>query len=1227
MATWRWMALVIWGACGLLGAADTATAIPLNGSFAVLENGFPQGWTRRGPGEWLAEERWQESGIVRLSLRPGGFVTCVSPPIPVKPETLYQFRWHCRTSRFGGARAYVYLESGQKQRVLPDVSIQGNSDWCEIVSHVMPLPGETELRLVLATHAPGDLESPDGKADFAAIAVTANPAPATRADDEMAMKFPVTRTAGMVRRGNRFALDPQTHVQPENHRHVSLEAEHGDVQFQDEGGRRADAECTYIDFVASASYTFWISRPGVYRRWLRTWRPAKARYCHHESINDEPPGPLLDDFIEKVQEWEWVPGPAYEFREAGFHRFTLHNFYAGIRLDKIMLVAETSADADPNTAVLPDTPRQYPPQGELLTASWTPLSVQEWLAFSWPANPVLPPLTLAISRGDAWEPVPMDQVTAYLTRHNSREPLRFKLILRPTAADRQQHRLANLTVADQGELRARLHPGQLITLENTAQRLLFNRENGALAGIYNRISQTWAYHQGVYSPPFTLTLFDPQSRQSRLLGAEEFRLTGHAHTGPSATFTYESDADDIGVTCRYALRQDELADWSIRVTNRNPRLLVSKTRFPFFSSLSIGNQAADDTMIFPQSYRRRLRLGERALSPNNFFPGSMAMGWVNLADASGGFYLAINDPKLILTRMFAGTAPDNDGFEVVFEKHHAVPPAGEATWNYVSGLHTGSWHWAADHYRSLSAAWLRPADIPAWLREANGLYCYSAQWQGSGLFPKLPGVYQQARHLGLDGIQVWGQQSYPKGPCGDAFYFPSPHFGSEEEFAAANLAIRALGGHVAYYQWMNWNPTYETSERVAFDTLDKSRLPDDLYIPRPGFAVDNQVITEEGKTHFFTLESMRNQPCTLMCASQPEQREYLNYYTRRYSERYHADGFYMDEGILKAKACYNLRHQHVANGEGGAAMVEALAGMLATGRRHNPDFFLTHEAPSCAAGQVSAHFVGVFEPDLDIIKYTFPQQLYLDGNLPAARQKDPFAGLRAVFMLGNHLMLFPFAGTFAGDSAALIELRRQLRHYFAYALYRDRTGLQARGDGVDCRRFRIDHAGNRGILVTVSNPGELSDATLFLDRALFAATPAACFSLPLSGPAAPLPLNAVADGFELRLPAAKVSALLLLERSAPGWRLLPLLTRRQDGNEIAYELQIVNLAAGDTAGTWQWQLGERPPATLPFSVGAGQIVRLSLSQPLAGLDAGWQTSRLILNAPGFQRQETDFIKK
>ena len=97
-------------------------------------------------------------------------------------------------------------------------------------------------------------------------------------------------------------------------------------------------------------------------------------------------------------------------------------------------------------------------------------------------------------------------------------------------------------------------------------------------------------------------------------------------------------------------------------------------------------------LIFPQSYYKRLypARGGRPLSKNAVFPANMCMGWTDLYDpANGGFYLMIDDPDFLLTRMDCGPSEGNNGAMMLFEKQHSVPPGGAAEFRYRTAVHDG----------------------------------------------------------------------------------------------------------------------------------------------------------------------------------------------------------------------------------------------------------------------------------------------------------------------------------------------------------------------------------------------------------------------------------------------------------------------------------------------------------------------------------------------------------
>jgi hypothetical protein len=96
---------------------------------------------------------------VRVGVSPGSFVTCAAADIPVKPQTTYYVTWWCKTSGMKLARAYVWLQTNKAQRVVPDDSQFGTSDWTQHFALYTTTAEETSLHPVLTTHDTGGGES------------------------------------------------------------------------------------------------------------------------------------------------------------------------------------------------------------------------------------------------------------------------------------------------------------------------------------------------------------------------------------------------------------------------------------------------------------------------------------------------------------------------------------------------------------------------------------------------------------------------------------------------------------------------------------------------------------------------------------------------------------------------------------------------------------------------------------------------------------------------------------------------------------------------------------------------------------------------------------------------------------------------------------------------------------------------------------------------------------
>ena len=146
-------------ACGF--AQDPPNLVKNPSMEELTEAGFAVGWSGGEfgkPGKNVVSDSTQaHSGkaSIRVGVSKGSFVTCAAADIAVKPKTTYYLTWWCKTEGMKQARAYVFLQTNKAQRVVPDDSQFGTSDWTQHFALYTTTEEETALHPVLTTQDMG----------------------------------------------------------------------------------------------------------------------------------------------------------------------------------------------------------------------------------------------------------------------------------------------------------------------------------------------------------------------------------------------------------------------------------------------------------------------------------------------------------------------------------------------------------------------------------------------------------------------------------------------------------------------------------------------------------------------------------------------------------------------------------------------------------------------------------------------------------------------------------------------------------------------------------------------------------------------------------------------------------------------------------------------------------------------------------------------------------------
>jgi hypothetical protein len=153
--------LILLLACSLLQAQTPPNLLPNPGFETLNAVGFAAGWQGGEFGKPGANVTLDQtishtgSCSLRLSTAPNSFVTSRPALIPAKPSTRYFITWWCKTRDLKQARAYLWLQTNQAQRVLADANQYVTTDWTQHFAQYVTTADETGLAPVPTTHDTG----------------------------------------------------------------------------------------------------------------------------------------------------------------------------------------------------------------------------------------------------------------------------------------------------------------------------------------------------------------------------------------------------------------------------------------------------------------------------------------------------------------------------------------------------------------------------------------------------------------------------------------------------------------------------------------------------------------------------------------------------------------------------------------------------------------------------------------------------------------------------------------------------------------------------------------------------------------------------------------------------------------------------------------------------------------------------------------------------------------
>ena len=668
-----------------------------------------------------------------------------------------------------------------------------------------------------------------------------------------------------------------------------------------------------------------------------------------------------------------------------------------------------------------------------------------------------------------------------------------------------------------------------IALENDLLRITVDGTTGAVLSIFNKRTETeYLAPRADPKPPFIVDCYsanqaiyirDPFEEQgggfSRYNPAVSGQVKGdlsHRREAVEGGVRVSQEVGEAGsrlqcasrlpggilVTYSITVKADSpLTEWRVRVENQGGEApdkdqRVYRVAFPVLEGVCIGGKHEDNFLARPYAQ------GELIPDPASYdflrpkrttpifvltYPGWASMSWMDMYAPGGGLYLASYD--LSFQQMDLEAWPDRAAGTMTLDMRTLAFLEPGQQWDsqaFVVGVHEGDWHWGADRYREWARQYHRAYIGPDWPRqECDG-------WFGTGgptkRYSDFLTMYEDARWLGLNYLQIWSQMIENVGPNKGrksyyCFLWPDPDRGGEAEMTRTVRAIRAQGGHIGFYHNL-W--TWDAELAKGMEQW-KEHLPPDVHVPQWwGEARTWASVFPDGSRIAGNWAESPGTRYSGMCPAAEGYQDYiLDWVLERYVKRYGVDAWYFDSMPVTmfsaARICFSDEHgPHQPHGVGQGML--RLLERLHNGARPYVHLAVTSETVCDALMQYNSHALGLeylegisryVKPE--IYAYTWPEHAIYSGTCNGAgsglkyywpdvgdkpRREDV---MNHVFLMGSRfdiLMQSPIDRTdsFVQYLRKLIALRAAVKSAIYGADFRDEIGLGPLPERVYAKLFR-----------------------------------------------------------------------------------------------------------------------------------------------------------------------------
>ncbi|MDR0338316.1 MAG: DUF6259 domain-containing protein [Planctomycetaceae bacterium] len=537
---------------------------------------------------------------------------------------------------------------------------------------------------------------------------------------------------------------------------------------------------------------------------------------------------------------------------------------------------------------------------------------------------------------------------------------------------------------------------------------------------------------------------------------------------------------DLALTMNITLKDGTL-HFGAEFDNQENDLTVVEFCYPRISVIkSLGNGKKFDLLLPLQMGRRIPNFADYKGSFVNTYPGPLSMQWMALTDDEETLYVSGRDSEFYTTTLSAGAG---NGAGLTITRFLFVKPEEKrVTPETILQLYSGSWHRAAQEYRTWASSWRTNRTKPDWVRDMVGYFLViNKQQYGDEMwaYETLPKLYDLAKNHGFDTLGLFGwyqgghDNTYPDIQVGQTL-------GGAEKLRENIKKVQQNGGHVTLYvQGHLIDVTSDFYKRYGSQVEGKSHWGSPYF----------EHYNKSSQSEFLRL--FTNKVFSTACPSSSfwQDRMVQNV---DFVAGFGADGMLVDQiGGMPPKPCFNNEHQHPKDCPGLSYVSGRIALLNKMWNRtrevdgvRGKDFAFLTENITDIYSQFADLLHGIdTTPGTtafpEMFRYCFPETMITIRN-PSPFISETFVNYAITYGLVMEMeiryrndceyILQDRSASQREYAAKIGMLRRQYRNVLGHARFVDEESLDNGNRNIKCKAFESETQSEKRIAVVLWNP-------------------------------------------------------------------------------------------------------------------------------------------------------------